>query len=60
MVKTSENGFQTLQHTCIGTFNNTLGPFRNLSSHIVFYPPPLLGINFLLGGGIRVLWKHFF
>ena len=38
MVKTSENDFQTLQHTCIGTFNNPLGPFRNLSSHIVFYP----------------------
>ena len=61
MVKTSENDLQTLQHTCIGTFNNPLGPFRNLSSHIVFYPlPPFLGINFLLGGGIRVLWKHFF
>jgi hypothetical protein len=37
MVKTSENDFQTLQHTCIGTFNNPLGPF---------IPP--LGINFLL------------
>jgi hypothetical protein len=49
MVKTSENDFQTLQHTCIGTFNNPLGPFINLSTHIVFYPPPL-GINFLLGG----------
>jgi hypothetical protein len=34
MVKTSENDFQTLQHTCIGTFNNPLGPFRNLSSFI--------------------------
>jgi hypothetical protein len=39
-LKTSENDFQTLQHTCIGTFNNPLGPFRNLSSHIVFIPPP--------------------
>ena len=58
MVKTSENDFQTLHQTCIGTFNNPLGPFRNLSSHIVFMPP--LGINFLLGGSIRVLWKHFF
>jgi hypothetical protein len=34
-----QNDFQTLQHTCIGTFNNPLGPFRNFSSHIVFYPP---------------------
>ena len=39
MVKTSENDYQTLQHTCIGTFNNPLSPFRNLSSHIVLYPP---------------------
>jgi hypothetical protein len=24
-----------------------------------FFIPPI-GINILLGGGIRVLWKHFF
>jgi hypothetical protein len=58
MVKTSENDFQTLQHTYIGTFNNPLGPFRKFFSHIGFYFP--LGINLLLGGGIRVLWKPFF
>jgi hypothetical protein len=34
-LKTSENDFQILQHTCIG--NNPLGPFRNLYSHIVSY-----------------------
>ena len=58
MVKTSENDFQTLQHTCIGTFNNPQAPSET-------FPPtsfciPTLNINFLLGGGIRVLWKHFF
>ena len=41
MVKTSENDFQTLQHTCIGTFNNPLGPFRNLSTHIFRHQLPV-------------------
>ena len=58
MVKTSENDFQTQQHTCIGTFKNPRGHFRKLSSHMVFYPS--FRHQLPVGGGIRVLWKHFF